>query len=801
MHCVRWRYGLLLMAVITPLMAKEPAPDAYLVKEGQARARILLPRECGKEIVFAAAELSGYIEKMTGVKVPIDYGDPADRANPLEITRILLESDPAGLDDTFTLAAKPGRGQLSPTLTIKGNSNIAVLYGVYQYLNDLGVRWFMPGDLGENVPRMDEIKLAYGTRTCTPSFRSRQIDYSGYQSTHFHPDHEAEQHHEYDLWLMRQRCQFTRSLHWASHLHRFDFNWRREEPSHNIRQMALKGADFKQEPERFPLVTQDGKAERRERSGQICLTHPKNLATAVQSVMEFFAKNAQHITCPLHMADEAGFCECANCTRANGGVSPRVDPNRVTWLFMKEVGAQLAGKMPGKHVSFYSNYIWMTQPPEDIRDVQGVVAMTCHIVNNARDITNPDDPWNQRYYASMKRAKATGAEMACYDYSTYGGSPQPLTVLSAIKTYSAEGYVWYHFENMQRDEQHKISDWVLAQLAWDATQDPAVLLKTFCEQYYGAAGEDVLKVLEAIEGRVRALKEIVLGGPLTTWLVMNDSLVSDGRKILGQAERKVKGREKERLERLAHTFEMYAGQALAIRAYYDALDQRTEAARSTMVRRIDEFTGYWDKNNLSLYCSPSIRSGIAALKGRLEKCDFSAPPPAQAAERLAKADRTVLLEELFSYRQVPAKVDNLFLLPEVWKFSLDIDRNGMEKGWSRPEFDDARWVNLSTYNFYEQQGYPYDGRFWYRVRFKAPEFPAGKKVALVIGSLDDDGDVYLNGRLVHRRLHLEPNDWQTSFEIDVTEALRPGEENVIAVHGNDESGAGGIWKPCALYTP
>ena len=119
----------------------------------------------------------------------------------------------------------------------------------------------------------------------------------------------------------------------------------------------------------------------------------------------------------------------------------------------------------------------------------------------------------------------------------------------------------------------------------------------------------------------------------------------------------------------------------------------------------------------------------------------------------------------------------------------------------KPELDDSKWHTLSTWNYYERQGFDrYDGAFWYRVRFKAPAFPAGKKVFLRIGALDDEGRIFINGKLVHQRWHLNPDDWQSSFEVEVTEAIQPVKENVIAVHGNDEYGVGGIWKPCALYT-
>jgi hypothetical protein len=69
-----------------------------------------------------------------------------------------------------------------------------------------------------------------------------------------------------------------------------------------------------------------------------------------------------------------------------------------------------------------------------------------------------------------------------------------------------------------------------------------------------------------------------------------------------------------------------------------------------------------------------------------------------------------------------------------------------------------------------------------------------------IGSLDDDGDIYINGQLAYSRKMAGPDDWKSSFAFDVTPFLIPGKENVIAVRGYDSFGAGGIWRPCAIYT-
>ena len=160
-----------------------------------------------------------------------------------------------------------------------------------------------------------------------------------------------------------------------------------------------------------------------------------------------------------------------------------------------------------------------------------------------------------------------------------------------------------------------------------------------------------------------------------------------------------------------------------------------------------------------------------------------------------------ILDKAFRFADRPDKLDDLLILPLVWKFKPDLLREGVAQGWAEPELDDSGWHSLAVTDYYERQGFGnYNGCFWYRVRFEAPKALAGKKVFLRIGSLDDEGTIFVNGQTVLVRYHLEPDHWQSSFELEITEAIKPGETNVIAVMGNDEYGVGGVWNPCVLYT-
>ena len=257
-------------------------------------------------------------------------------------------------------------------------------------------------------------------------------------------------------------------------------------------------------------------------------------------------------------------------------------------------------------------------------------------------------------------------------------------------------------------------------------------------------------------------------------------------------------REAQRLALFEGTFEMLCRYATMGRAVFTAMQERTDDSRKGALQAIGDFESHWYERDLLLTCSPSIIGIAAKLRSQMEK--LSPELRAKRAKKLQDAEREAIIREAFMPWEPPADLGEAFLLPEHWRFHIDLTRDGREKGWHAADFDDSRWPQLSSYNFYEYQGFPgYDGAFWCRTAFKAPQLPEDTSVVLRIGSLDDGGDVYLNGELAFRRLHTKPQAWKQSFEVDVTKLIKSGADNTIAIAGNDAYGMGGLWRPCLLY--
>jgi len=178
-----------------------------------------------------------------------------------------------------------------------------------------------------------------------------------------------------------------------------------------------------------------------------------------------------------------------------------------------------------------------------------------------------------------------------------------------------------------------------------------------------------------------------------------------------------------------------------------------------------------------------------------------APGYEGAIREVRSAPARAMLSALVAKHEVPANQLAAYL-PLAWKFRKDDGDRGVTEGWYKPDYDDSDWGTVRTDSQWCKQE-RYDGMTgsgWARVRFDVPANAADKKLYLLVGALDESGDLYLNGQLVERRRPTNADGWRQSFLVDVTKAVRPGERNLLAVRAMAETTLGGVWKPSAVLT-
>lgn len=159
---------------------------------------------------------------------------------------------------------------------------------------------------------------------------------------------------------------------------------------------------------------------------------------------------------------------------------------------------------------------------------------------------------------------------------------------------------------------------------------------------------------------------------------------------------------------------------------------------------------------------------------------------------------TKLLRDDPTHDQEVIVIKEIPLPLEGWSFRADPLADAHHKGWMDPGFDDSKWRKLKI-GWWEPQGYNgYDGIAWYRIRFTMPPQGEAVRAEICFGAADESAWVWLNGKYVGQH-DVGPVGWDKPFDLDITQEVNWGGENVLVVRVEDTASAGGIWKPVVIH--
>lgn len=139
---------------------------------------ILIKDKCNRIERFAAEELAKYLEKVSQDSCSITTCRDIDNTICVGVLPINLDHNTRKLllyeienmeNDAFFLRS------IGNNLIIQGKTPRATLFGVYHYLETLGIRWYFPGKENEYIPRHSEIKTTGYNVNDSPSFSKRGI--------------------------------------------------------------------------------------------------------------------------------------------------------------------------------------------------------------------------------------------------------------------------------------------------------------------------------------------------------------------------------------------------------------------------------------------------------------------------------------------------------------------------------------------------------------------------------------------------------------------------------------------------
>lgn len=281
-----------------------------IVKDKYTAVEIVVPASAKKQVKDAADMIAAYIDKATGVKVPVREKMSADAQVHIHVgaTDYFLKNIKAAKDldeDGFEILF-PDRSNI----VIYGGADYGTEFGAYEFIEKyVGVRWLFPGDLGEYVPDLSSIEILCVNVKQNPSFPQRQlmIDASG-----FHKELQK----GWENWALKLKKRAWKDT--------------RMYEGHNMGILLMPPEKYAtSHPEFFPVrkgtrLIPSAAAFNYEsgwewKRWQPCFSEEKSIDEAVKNICEYFKKHPGRKWCSLAVNDMSGHCECEKCLAAVGG--------------------------------------------------------------------------------------------------------------------------------------------------------------------------------------------------------------------------------------------------------------------------------------------------------------------------------------------------------------------------------------------------------------------------------------------------------------------------------------------------
>lgn len=768
---------LILQCAPTVAFAAQTNGELFVVvRDGRPQATIVVASNAAEKVRVAASELQTYIRKISGAVLQIitDSDNPQGKLILVGKSKLVPASVPipSGLtnarrEEGFAILCNGNH------LVLAGNdagNYHGTEYAVYEFLERLGVRWFMPGDFGEIIPRLKTIVFPPVRIVEKPDFIMRNWW-----------AHVPEALRDQDeRWKLRNKM-----------LPEPPFKIPNDS---SIRDYLQDWKNISERPELFAL-SQDG----RRLKGLPCLTNPDAVKVVADGVKAYLRRHEDENSCafapddgfprdftPETMKLNQGFVELGG----RPGVPGEVSISEEWFSFVNKVIEEVRKEFPDAYIAT-NGYANRDLPPQGIKINDHMVLMFAAIWSCT--IHSHDNPqcWQKNLQGKIiKRWTEICPNVWIYGYidnmlvSALTPMPEVHKIRRDIPLYKKWGVIgfWDEARNVWA-EAGIASRYVRAKLEWNADADVDAILDDFYSKWYGPAARPARAFYDALENafantRIHGHEDRVLPE------IYTPSLMRSLAKHLVDAEQAVKTEpEKTRVRVDRLIYEHLAAYVAMTNAEWEGRFGDAAAAAERMLRIRKEL------NAINPFLMPAGEEQYAYW-GVSQRKDYYAE-----------------LNDLISDKTG----DLITLLPQKALLHIDPHDEGVFDEWYKTDLNESdwKWV-LTTRPFYmqgymDERGHPYTGYLWYRLKVDVPPSAAGKKVMLRVPVVESEAWVWVQGNYAGHRKYQDAYERPCDMDIDVTDMIQPGTTNVVAVRVSTglspAQAASGILSRLFLYSP
>lgn len=459
------------MALLPVVLAAAAAPCVALTlaQDGRPSSAIVLAANAAEGERTAAHEVQTFVRKMTGAELPIKTQGEAVEGGVIRLGHTLVARDVpelATLDRDGIVLRTVG----DSTLIITGVDEVSDQLAVYRFLYLFGgVRWFVPGDIGECVPEQGTFSVENVNVVEVPDMKSR---------------------------LYSAACGWDGGVWELRNLMR-----RRYEFHHALFGIFVPSKLYDEHPDWFPLI--GGKrfkpADGAE-SWQPCFGNPEVAEYAAKVIIERKDANPELATVSIGVNDGGGYCECDRCKALDGGKERtwrgRPDYSNRFFTFANRVAEIVGQKYPDLSIGCLAYA--MTENVPDFPVNPMIRPYLCTDRSQWRD-----PAFKREDQDLLRRWSKTAKHMGTYDY-WYGAGyaiPRAFPHLQkdALQFARDQGVDGVYVEIYENYSLGGPKAYVGAQLMWDVDQDVGKLLGDFYTRFFGPAADPMKRYFQRCE--------------------------------------------------------------------------------------------------------------------------------------------------------------------------------------------------------------------------------------------------------------------------------------------------------------
>ncbi|MDO8585720.1 MAG: DUF4838 domain-containing protein [Armatimonadota bacterium] len=698
----------------------------------------------------AADELASLIEKMTGAKpqvaTVIDKSEiPATKAIVVGSLAADLGAIPPkskyGIDGSVVQVEKD-------RILLAGETPLASYFAMVRLAEMAGCRWYMPGELGEIIPKLDELAFKEGNYEEVPTVWSRYL--------WFHGGDDAAVSGQ-SRWLLHNR-QYGRVVSCG----------------HNWENILPASRYFKDHPEWYASIHGNRVPF------MLCTTNEEMTKEFIKNLKELIKANPSQTWWSISQDDGNWFCDCGNCRALDPNLKevampdlPQITDRLVN--FYNKVATEVVKEYPDKYFCFLA-YISTIAPPLREKPHPHLMPMIAPIFHSSyRPIGAPDCEDMQALKTYVEGWSGMCDQIAFYDYG--------FNLNDLVLPYTRESQTRLDMPFLARNKTGCVcietsNVWqnllpyyyLLARMNIDPGLDADKVVNEFYRDFFGPAASDMQAYMTMLD-RAYSTCEYEVGGEWIAPIIFTPRFMKKGDALLSSAERKARGDKV-----LQRRIEMWRFGFEDIRLFFQ-------------LRKL-----------MHQFKFPEAKTAADAFYDRHVQMQARNPFAAAAA---SYGSWGILWKEHIDFSGEKLKGGRiLHKFSDEWYAFPDYAEIGEIGKLYSPEIPLAKWMKLKTYSktIGEQKLTRFRGTIWYRNSFTLKQEDMGGKIHILFSGVSNRIAVYINSK----RFDPERGLLFGAFDFDITEAVKAG-ENTVVCSVNDEGyavpGLGGIMQPVVLYSP